>query len=125
MDVVWFGDCANHCADMVAEFLLQFRRRFVPLLEGNENGNSLPFKFMRSADCSGFGDGRVGDEGGLDLRCTEAVAGYVKNVVKATDDPEVTLLVALGAITCRVEAGIVREIGFLETGFVSVNRAGH
>ena len=59
---------------------------------------------MGESDDGGFDAFRVGDEGGLDLHGAEAVAGDVDDVVEATDDHEVAVLIYEGSVAGKIPA---------------------
>jgi hypothetical protein len=52
----------------------------------------------------GLGDGRVLDQGALDLERADQVAGGLDDVVGASDEPEVAVGVASGEVAGEVPA---------------------
>ena len=61
-----------------------------------------PLSSSADADHGRLGDRRVVDQRALDLHRADAVAGHVQHVVDAAQDPEVAVLVALGAVAGEV-----------------------
>ena len=70
----------------------------------DERDDRLAGDVVLGADDRGLGHGRVGDEGGLDLGGRDAMAAHVHHVVDAAEQPEVALVVDLGAVTGEVAA---------------------
>lgn len=125
IDIVGLGDGTDDVADVVAEFVFESNVRIITHFQGHEAGDCLAFEIMRATDNGGLRDGWVSDEGGFDFRGSEAVAGDVEHIIEATDDPEVALFIAACAVASSVDSWIIREVGFFETRFVTVDRAGH
>src|SRR5277367_5321363 len=67
----------------------------------------------------------MADERVLDLRRGESVTGDVHHVVDATEQPDITVAVALGAVAGEVLARESTPVGLLETLGVAVDAAGH
>jgi hypothetical protein len=63
-------------------------------------------------DDRGLGDGGVIDERALDLHRADAVAGDVHHVVDAAEQPEVAVVVELGAVAGEVDAGYFDQYCF-------------
>ena len=72
------------------------------LAEDDERDDGLAGGFVRGAHDGGFGHGRVGHQGRFDFRGGEPVAGDVHDVVHAAQEPDVAVLVLLGAVTGEV-----------------------
>jgi hypothetical protein len=68
------------------------------ILERDEGVDRLARQLVIDAHDGGLGDAAVLDEGRLNLRGGEAVAGHVDDVVDATADPVEAVLVAGGAV---------------------------
>ena len=91
----------------------------------NEGDHSLPLDLIGSPDDGRLGDGGVADKRTLDLGGTEAVAGDVEDIVDATDDPEVTFLVASGSVTSEVGSLNLAPVLFPIAGLVAPDAAEH
>ena len=79
----------------------------------DERGERLSLELVRLADDRRLGDRGVLDERRLHLHRADAVSGDVEHVVDAAEDPEVAVVVALGAVAGEVEvgpAGPLREV---------------
>ena len=74
------------------------------VLQGDERRDRLALELVRAADDRRFGDRRMVDERALDLHRADAVAGDVQHVVDAAEEPEVAVVVALGAVAGEVDA---------------------
>src|SRR5207244_1944419 len=84
--------------DVLLELVLEPGRDLDPLLERDEGRDRLALDVVRLADDGGLGNRLVVDEGGLHLHRRDAVTGDVHDVVHAAEQPEVAVLVALGAV---------------------------
>ena len=62
-------------------------------------------------DDRGLGDRRVVDQRGLDLGGGDAVARHVHHVVDAAEQPQVAVVVDLGAVAGEVAALVLRPVG--------------
>ena len=78
--------------------------RLLICLEDDEGEDRLTADVVLLADDRGFGDGLVIDQRRFDLSRGDPVARHVHDVVDATQQPEVAVGVALGAITGEVHA---------------------
>ena len=73
-------------------------------LHGDERRDGLTLDLVRPADHRGFGHLRVIDQRALHLHRADAVAGDVQHVVHAAEQPEVAVVVALGAVAGEIDA---------------------
>ncbi len=71
----------------------------------------LPGRGVVGADHRRLGDGRVGHERRLHLGGRDAVARHVHDVVDAAEEPEVAVVVELGAVAGEVAALEPRPVG--------------
>ena len=71
----------------------------------HERGDRLALELVRLSDDGGFGNRGMLDERRLHFHRADAVAGDVQHVVDAAEDPEVAVVVALGAVAGEVEVG--------------------
>ena len=85
-----------------------------------------PVSSSALADHRRLGDLRVRDDRRLDLRRREPVPGDVDDVVDASDDPEVAVLVLARGVADEVgRLAELREVGLLEALVVAEQRAHH
>ena len=70
--------------------------------QDDERDDALPGRRVGRADDGGLGDRRVRHQRRLDLGGRDAVAGHVHDVVDAAEQPEVAVLVLLGAVAGEV-----------------------
>src|SRR5208282_3703188 len=73
----------------------------------------------------GLGDGGVTHEGVLDLGGRDAVPRDVHDVVHPSEQPQIAVQVALGAVTGEVAAGEPRPVRLLVAVVVPVDAAQH
>ncbi len=85
--------------------------------------DALALDLVGDADHGGLGHGGVGDQGALDLRRAQAVAGDVDDIVDAAHEPDVALLVHPGAVPGGVDPGELGEIGLAEAVRIAINPA--
>lgn len=76
----------------------------VAILNADKGIDGLPREFVMDADHGSLANGVVFNERGLDLSGGQSVAGDVDDIVHATADPIVTLVIAGGAVTGEVVA---------------------
>ena len=76
-----------------------------------QTDGGLAFQFVFRADHRAFGYGRVGGQDFLHLAGGEAMAGDVDDVVGATHDPDVAVVVDRSSIAGAIPAGEVGEVG--------------
>ena len=76
-----------------------------PSLSVTNAATAWPLISCVPADHRRFGDLRVIDERALDFHRADAVAGDVEHVVDAAEQPEVAVVVALGAVAGEVDVG--------------------
>ena len=90
-------------------------------LHGDEGDDGLPGRGIVRADHGGLGHRRVADQRVLDLGGRDAVARDVHDVVDPAEQPQVAVLVALGAVAGEVAAGEARPVGLLVALVVPVD----
>ena len=74
----------------------------VRLLQDHERHDRLTGGLVGRTDDGGLGDDRVRDERRLDLGGREPVARHVHDVVDAAEQPDVAVLVEVGAVAGEV-----------------------
>src|ERR1700730_2272751 len=116
---------ADLLRDMPLELLHQLLRSRIAILDGDEGRDGLPFDLVGTGDDRGLGDERIVDKSRLDLHGRHAVARNVHDVVHATQQPEVALIVDLGAIAGEVDARIAAPVLRLEALRVAVDAPEH
>ena len=82
----------------------------LPAAQDDERADGLAGRLVVAADDRGLGHRGVLDERRLDLGRRDAVAGDVHDVVDAAEQPEVAVVVALGAVAGEVPAGEARPV---------------
>ena len=89
--------------------------------------DGLAGRLVGGADDGGLGDLRVRDQRRLDLGGREPVAGHVHHVVDPAEQPDVAVVVDLGAVAGEVAAllGEARPVGVLEALVVAPEGAQH
>src|SRR5262245_27459960 len=65
------------------------------------------------------------DERGLDLDRRDPVAGHIHDIVDATEEPEVAVLVDSRAVTCEVHPGEALPVRRAEATVVAEDAARH
>ena len=75
-------------------------------LHGDERGDRLALDLVRAADDGGLGHARMIDQRALDFHRADAVPGDVQHVVDAAEQPEVAVVVALGAVAGEVDVRV-------------------
>src|SRR3989304_4589930 len=100
----------------------RLRGYYIKKMRGPSNQSSSSVDVSPSgaglADAARLGDGRVLEEGALDLERADEVAGGVDDVVGTADKPEVAVGVAAGAVAGDVPA--VAEARLVQPAVVPV-----
>ena len=94
-------------------------------LQNDEGHDSLPGGFIGGTHDGGFGHHQVRDQRGLNLGGGQTVARDVHDVIDATQQPDVTVVVVAGAITGKVFVAELVPIRFLEALGVAPDSAQH
>ncbi len=87
--------------------------------------NRLSFDFVRQANSRSFCNRRVTDQRRLNFCGAETVTRDLDHIVHAANNPEVTIRVALGRVTCGVAAGVLRPVLIDIALVITVNSAQH
>ncbi len=99
---------------------------FALLLENAERRDRRALELVRHADHGGLSHRRMVHEGRLDLHRPDAVPRHVHDVVHAAEQPEVAVLVALGAVPREVDVlPPARPVGLHVALVVAPDRAEH
>ena len=97
-------------ADRREQLLAQLIRRLVAGLQGDERRDDLAAQLVRHAGHARFGDGRVAQERRLDLDRADPVIGDLDDLVGATGEPDVAVLVDVGGVADVVDRpGTLRQ----------------
>src|SRR5262249_7006212 len=117
-------------ADLLRNVLLQFghlvRISRCTLLQGDKGSNSLSFNIVFLADHGGFGDLMMMHKGAFDLHGADPMACDVHNIIHASQQPEITLGVALTAISGKINIlAKTTPVGLNVTLWIAVDRARH
>src|SRR5829696_5195711 len=110
---------------MLAQLFSKIVARLDARLQDDEAADGLARDLVFTAHDSGFGDPPVVDERTLDLGRGEAVTGNIHDVVDATHEPVVAVLVAAGAIAREVHAGELAPVCRLVALWITVDAAQH
>jgi hypothetical protein len=108
---------------MLDQFLLEIVGWLLASVQGDVAVDALALDIVRITDNGCFGNLWVRDKCAFDFGCSHAVAGNVDDVIDATGDPVVAILVAAGTVTGEVVARIRREVGLHEALMVLVDGA--
>ena len=84
----------------------------------HERYHALAFQFVGSADDCRLGHRFMGNERALDFGGSEPMTRDVENVVDATDNPKIPILVSPRSITCEIAAFDFAPVLLLETSVV-------
>ena len=97
---------------MGAQLIHQLRRILHPGYERHERADALTLHLVLLADDRRLRHRRMIHQGALHLHGAEPMAGNVHDVVHAAQQPEVAVLVALGAVARKVHARETAPVGF-------------
>lgn len=112
-DDVWASQSTDFFADVLGEFFLErVIRRAIVLCEPvgtqrDERADRVAFDVVRETDDGGFSNGGVAHEGAFDFHRAQQVAADFDDVVDATLNPEVAIVIA----ACAVGGEVVRLAG--------------
>src|SRR5699024_9563965 len=131
-DRSWLGDRADLTGHVVAQrgHHVAALTVLVRLLGGlpaqdDEGDHGLAGGVVLRAHHGRFGDPLVGDQGRFDLGGGQAVPGDVHDIVHPAQQPDVAVLVVLGAVTGEVGAGEAGPVGLLEPLLITPDAAQH
>src|SRR6185312_8278642 len=105
-DLVGLGDgpqMFSHPGAQLVDERARVASRALPAAD-NIREDRLALYLVRLADDGSLGDPRVRDERRLDLHRPEPVARDVQHIVDAAHDPEIAVLVSVGAVPRHIEA---------------------
>ncbi|CUH54119.1 hypothetical protein SHM7688_03589 [Shimia marina] len=123
MDQIRAGDGADFGAHPGAQLFHQLLRGLLIVHQGDIAIDALALDVMRIAHHGGLGHGRMGHKGAFHLRRAHAVAGDIDHIIHTAGDPIVAVFVAAAAVTGKVIAFVIREIGFLKALMIAPDRA--
>src|SRR5439155_3488085 len=103
------GERTELLADRRDQLFAELLRRLATLLENDERGDDLPSQGVGAARDAGLGDGRVPKEGGLDLDRSYSMVGDLDDLVGATREPHVAVLVDRRGIAGEIH-GLARHL---------------
>jgi hypothetical protein len=104
------GQLADLAGDMLAQAGQSLRRAVLTRLERDVRDDRLTGLRVRPAAHGGLGHRRVVDERALDLDGGDAVTRDVHDVVDATEEPEVAVLVDPGTVAHEVLIRVPRPV---------------
>ena len=87
---------------MVSEFILQRLARLLSPAKSDESDHSLSLDLVGTTYHGCLGNGMMTDQGTLEFRSTQTMTRNIQNVVDATNNPEVPLLVTARSVTREV-----------------------
>src|SRR5437879_1499197 len=109
-DVIGAGEGADLLHHVRLQFVAELEARGHPLLDRHEGGEGLAFDLVTPADDGRLRDERVVDERRLDLHRRDAVPRHVDDVIDAAEEPEVPVLVELGAVAGEVDVLVAAPV---------------
>src|SRR5699024_9223070 len=121
-----FGDRAEGATDVVTQLLEEFvGNTLLAPTEDDEADDRLACDLVGGTDHRGLGDPGMGHQGGLHFGGGDVVARDEHDVVHATEQPKVAVLVLLGTVTGEVEAGELGPVGLLVALLIAPDAAKH
>src|SRR3989344_275576 len=102
LDVPGVGVAGQLLFDELGDFRLQTFRGRMAWFEGDKGLDDLAAENIGLTDNAGFGDGWVGNEGGLDLEGANALALGFDDVVGPADKQKIAVFVQIGAVASNV-----------------------
>src|SRR5699024_3605787 len=93
--------------------------------QDDEGDHGLAGGVVLRAHHGRFGDPLVGDQGRFDLGGGQVVPGDVHDIVQPAQQPDVAVLVVLGAVAGEVGAGETGPVGLLEPLLIAPDAAQH
>ena len=124
-DRLRLGDGADELGHVVPQLLHERLGRFRAGPQDHERAHGLTRGGIRRADHRGLGHRVVVDERALDLGGGDVVPAHEHDVVDAPEQPEVAVVVALGAVTREVQAREPRPVGLAVPLRVTPDAAQH
>src|SRR5262249_51775480 len=124
-DLIRFSKAADGLRDVSLEFVFQQRLRFMSGGECHERHNALPLHLIRAANHRRLGHGWMTHERALDFHGSNAMSGYVHDVIDAAHDPQVTVFIPTGAVTGKVHAFDLAPVLLVVPLGIAVNRSQH
>src|SRR5262249_33261412 len=123
--VVWSGEGADLLGDVGLDLVHQRLGALRAVLEGDKGGDGLTLDPVGAADHCRLGDERVIHQRGLDLHRGDAMAGDIHHVVDPPEQPEVAVLVDLGAVAGEVDSRVAAPVLRDESIWIPVDPAKH
>src|SRR5699024_7558137 len=121
-----FGDRAEGATEVVTQLLEEFvGNTLLAPTEDDEADDRLACDLVGGTDHRGLGDSGMGHQGGLHFGGGDVVARDEHDVVHATEQPKVAVLVLLGTVTGEVEAGELGPVGLLVALLIAPDAAKH
>mmetsp|Transcript_77978 Transcript_77978/g.215634 ORF Transcript_77978/g.215634 Transcript_77978/m.215634 type:complete len:267 (-) Transcript_77978:1423-2223(-) len=115
--------------DLLAHTLLELRLQIVvalvPLLQDHVAEEPRTLDLMWVADHCRLRGPRMSNQGMLDLRAADAVAGDIDDVIHAAGDPIVPVLVADATVAGEVEAWVGPKVGVQHPLVIPIDCAEH
>ena len=95
---------------MSADIRDEILRRLETMIEYNDHMDRVALHFVRQPYGRSLGDGGVKDQSGLHLSSTDAVTGYLDDVVSTSDDPYVAVIIDSCGITGEIDTRVLRPV---------------
>src|SRR5262249_47038947 len=99
--------------------------RLVPGSWRHKSGDGLPGNGIRDADDRRFGNRRMAHERALDLHGPNPVAGAIQNIVYASKQPEIPVIIPARTVARQVDARVLAPVDRLVPVRVTPDRARH
>jgi len=90
-----------------------------------EGDHALAFHLIRPSHHRRFRHPRVTHQRAFDFRCAEPMPSYIQDVIDAANDPEISILIAPGAVAGEIITWKLAPILFFVALLVAVNSAQH
>ena len=96
-----------------------------PSAQSHKRDHALAFQFVGRADDRRLGNRFVCDQRAFDFGGSQPMARNIEDVIDATNDPEVAILVSPRAVAGEIAALDFAPVLLLEPSVVAVNRSQH
>src|SRR6516225_4113026 len=110
---------------MLTQFLPQFRRGRLFLLQRNERDDCLALHFIRTTNDRSFGNTGMADKSALNLRGTKSMSRYIQDVINPANYPEIAIFIPTRPISREIAVLNFTPIYFFVSRFISPDCSQH
>src|SRR5262245_6542682 len=96
---------------MLLKLAREFGRGRVVRGKDNKSFNDLAAHLVRAGDHCGLGDGGMFFQRALDLEGADAIPGTYDHIIRPADEPEIAILILIGAITRDIPVAAYTVVG--------------